>query len=104
MAFPLLLCESHVPTVESMLGPSHDHHFLGDGYPCVLRECLALLLLVRVDGKWKVGIDSLVESGDIVVEIRLADLGVCSADVGDKLKEGAMTICKYVGKVGDRIL
>ncbi len=30
-AFSLLPCKSHVPTVESMLGPGHDHHFLGDG-------------------------------------------------------------------------
>jgi hypothetical protein len=85
MTFPLSPCKSHVPTVESMLGPSLDHHFLGDGYACVLHKCLALLLLVRLDGKWKVGIDSQVEIGDFAVEIRLADLGVYSANVGDKL-------------------
>jgi hypothetical protein len=85
MAFLLSPCKSHVPTVESMLGPSRDHHFLGDGYACILREHLSLLLLARVDDKWKFGIDSLVEVGDIVVEIRLADLSVCSADVGDEL-------------------
>jgi hypothetical protein len=46
---------------------------------------LALLLLAHVDGEWKVGIDFLIEIGDVVVKIRLADLGICSVDVGDKL-------------------
>jgi hypothetical protein len=81
----LLPCKHHVSTVESMLGFGHHHHFLGDGHTCVLCKNLALLLLARLDGKWKVGIDSLVEIGDVVVKIRLADLCVRSADVGDKL-------------------
>jgi hypothetical protein len=70
-----------------MLGPGLSHHFFGDGHACILCERLALLLLVlaHVDGEWKVKMDSLVEIGDVVVEIRLADLGVCSADVSDKL-------------------
>ncbi len=85
MVFPLLPCELHVPTAESMLGSSRHHHFLGDGHACVLCKGLALLLLAREDGKWKVGINFLVEIGDVVVEIRLADLCICSADVGGKL-------------------
>ncbi len=48
-------------------------------------KSFALLLIAHVDSKWKVGIDSLVEISDVGVEIRLADLRVCSADVGDKL-------------------
>ncbi len=80
--FPLLPCKHHVPTVESMLGDGHHHHFLGDGHTCVLCKSLALLLLAHVNGKWKVRIDSLVEISDVVV---LADLHICSADVGDKL-------------------
>ncbi len=83
--FPLSPCECHVPKVESMLGSSCYHHFLGDGHTCVLCKSLALLLLACVDGKWKVGIDSLVEIGDVVVEIRKADLRGSSVDVGDKL-------------------
>ncbi len=71
-----------------MLGSGHHHHFLGDGHACVLCKSLALLLLARVDGKWKLKIDSLLEIGDVVVKIRLADLGVCSADVGDELPQG----------------
>ncbi len=59
MMFPLLPWEHHFPTVESMFGASHHHHFLGDGHTCVLCKKLALLLLVRVDGKWKVRIDFL---------------------------------------------
>ncbi len=81
-AFPLSPCKGHVPT-ESMLGPGCDHHFFEDGHICVLCKRLALLLLARVDGKWKVGINSLVEIGDVVAKIRLADLGMCSVDVGD---------------------
>ncbi len=83
--FPFLPCKRHVPTAESMLGSGCHHHFLGDGHTCVLCKSLALLLLAHVDGKWKVGINSLVEIGDVVVKIRLADLHVCSADVGDEL-------------------
>ena len=44
-----------------------------------------LLLLACVDGKWKVGINFLIEIGDVVFVIRLGDLRACSADVGDKL-------------------
>jgi hypothetical protein len=83
--FPSLPCDHHVPTVESMFGAGCHHHFLGDGHTCVQCKSLALLLLARVDGKWKVRIDSLVEIGDVIVKIRLADLRVCSANVGDKL-------------------
>ncbi len=83
--FPLLPCKRHVSTVESMLGAGRHHHFLGDGHTCVLCKSLSLLLLAHVYGKGEVRIDSLVEIGDVVVEIRLADLRVCSADVGDEL-------------------
>ncbi len=85
MVSPLLSCESHVPTVESMFGPGCGHHLLGDGYTSILSKHLALLLLVHVDGKGKVRIDSLVEIGDVVFKIRLADLGVSSTNVGDNL-------------------
>ncbi len=85
MAFPLLSCKHHVPTVKSMLGSGCYHHFLRNGYTCVLCKSVALLLLVRVEGKWKVGRNSLVEFGDVVLKIRLADLCVHSANVGDKL-------------------
>ncbi len=83
--FPLLPHERHVSTVNSMVGSGCHHHFLGDGHTCVLCKSLALLLLAGVDGEWKVGVDSLVEIEDVVVKIRLADLCVRSADVGDKL-------------------
>ncbi len=85
MASPLSPYKSHVPTVEHMFGPGRDHHFLRDGYASNLSKCLAFLLLACVVGKGKFGINSLVEIGGIVVEIRLADLGVCSMNVGDKL-------------------
>jgi hypothetical protein len=85
MAFPLLPCKHHVPTVESMLGSGHHHHFLRDGHTCILCDSLALLLLAHVDGKGKVGIDFLVEISDVAIKIRLADLCVHSVDVGDEL-------------------
>jgi hypothetical protein len=85
MTFPLSPYKHHVPTVESMLGLVCYHHFLGDGHTCILQERLELLLLACVDCKWEVGINSLVEIGDVVIEIRLADLGICSMDVGDEL-------------------
>jgi hypothetical protein len=84
-ASPLSPCKSHVPTVERIFGPGHGRHFLRDGYSSVMSKHLAFLLLACVDGKEKFGINSLVEIGGIVVEIRLADLGVCSINVGDKL-------------------
>jgi hypothetical protein len=68
-----------------MLGACCHHHFVGDGHTCILCKNLALLLLAHVDGECKVRINSLVEICDIVVEIRLADLRVCSADAGDEL-------------------
>ncbi len=68
-----------------MLGSGHHHHFLGDGHTCVLCKSLALLLFVHVDSEWKVGIASLVEIGDVVIKIRLADLCIRSVDVGDEL-------------------
>ncbi len=83
--FPLSPCKRHVSTVESMLGAGCHHHFLGDGHTWVLCKSLALLLLACVDGKWKVSINFLVEIGDVVIKIRLADLRVCGADVGDEL-------------------
>ncbi len=67
-----------------MLGAGRHHHFLRDGHTCILCKILALLL-AHVDGKWKVRINSLDKIGDVVVEIRLADLRVCSAEVGDEL-------------------
>jgi hypothetical protein len=70
MAFPISPCKHHVPTVECMLGSGRHHHFLEDGHACILCKSLALLLLAPVDGKWRVGINSLVEIGDVVVEIR----------------------------------
>ncbi len=54
------------------------------------------LLLAHVDGKQKVRIDSLVEIGDVVVEIRLADLRIYSADVGDELSWMWVTSCRKV--------
>ncbi len=83
--FPLSPCKWHVSTVESMIGSGHHNHFLGDGHTCVLCKRLTLLLLACVDGKWKVGINFLIEIGDVVFVIRLGDLRACSADVGDKL-------------------
>jgi hypothetical protein len=85
MVFPLLPCKSHVLTVESMLGSGCCHHFLGDGCACILCKGLELLLLARVDSKWKVRINSLVEISNLVIEIKLAELCVCNGDMGDKL-------------------
>ncbi len=50
-ASPLSPCGSHFPTVERMLGPGHDHHFLRDGYASILSKCLTFLLFACVDGK-----------------------------------------------------
>ncbi len=85
IAFPLLPCKHHLLTVESMLGSGCNHHFFRDEHVCILCKGLALLLLAHVDGEWNVGIDSLFEIGDVVIEIRLDDLCVCSANAGDKL-------------------
>ncbi len=84
MVFPLLPCESHVPTFESTFLPGCDH-LLGDGYGSVLCKRLTFLLLVRVDSKGKVWINSFVEIGAVVIKIRLADLGIRCMNVGDKL-------------------
>ncbi len=57
MTFPLSPCECHIPTVESMLGSSRHHHFLGDGHAYALCKSLALLNASVEEwiGGWNVG-------------------------------------------------
>ena len=48
---------------------------------------MALLLFTSVDGQWEAGVDSDVELGHVVVQIRLADLSVRGQDVLDQRLE-----------------
>ena len=48
---------------------------------------MALLLFSRVNGQWETGVDSNVELGHVVVQVRLADLGVRGQDVLDQRAE-----------------
>ncbi len=73
------------PQLRACLVPVITIISLGMGTPGSCAKSLALLLLVCVDGKRKVRINFLVEIGDVDVKIRLADLRVCSSDVGDEL-------------------
>ncbi len=70
-----------------MLGSGGDHELVGDWDSCVGGKDLALLLFARVDGQWEAGVDADVELGHVVLQVRLADLGIRGQDVLDQCAE-----------------
>jgi hypothetical protein len=69
-----------------MFGAYGDHSLIGDGYSGVGSKDLALLLFPCIEGKGEVQIDAGagMETGHVVIQIRLADLRVGGEDVHDK--------------------
>jgi hypothetical protein len=67
-----------------VLGACGDHGFAGDGNSGISCKDLAFLLLPSVDGKGEAQVDARIEVGHVVIQIRLADLGVGGEDVHDK--------------------
>jgi hypothetical protein len=86
-ALPFSPVECHVAAGERVLGSGGYHQFVGDRDSRVGGEDLALLLFARVNGQWEAGVDADVELGHVVVQVGLADLGVCGQDVLDQRAE-----------------
>ncbi len=86
-AFPLTPREFHAAAVEGSLCAGCHHCGFGDGHPGVQRECLALLLFARVDGKRKRRVDSGVEFSHVVIDFGLADCCIGGANMRNELVE-----------------
>ncbi len=86
-AFPLAPRELHAAAVEGSLGSGCHHSCFRDGHPSVQRECLALLLFARVDGKRKRRVDGGVEFSHVVVDFGLADRRIGGANMRNELAE-----------------
>ncbi len=82
-SFPLTPGQRHVAARQGMLGTCGDHGFVGDGDTGIGGKDLTFLLLPRVDGKGEAGVDARMEVGHVIIQIRLADLGVGVEDVHD---------------------
>jgi hypothetical protein len=86
--FPLVPCKFHAAAVEGGFCAGSYHHGFGNGNTSVLGERLAFLLFAHVNGKWEGRLDAGVELGHVVVDIRLGDQRVGSANVVDDVSEG----------------
>ncbi len=60
-----------------------DHGFVGDGDSGIGGEDLTFLLLPCVDSKGEAGVNARMEVSHVVIQIRLADMGVGIEDVHD---------------------
>ena len=87
VVLPLSPVERHVATGDRVLGSGGDHELVGDRDSCIGGEDLALLLFAHVDGPRETRVDADVELGHVVVQVRLADLGVYGQDVLDQRAE-----------------
>jgi hypothetical protein len=67
-----------------MLGTCGDHGFVGDGDSGIGGKDLTFLLFPCINGKDEAQVDAGMEVGHVVVQIRLADLGVGVEDVHDE--------------------
>ncbi len=67
-----------------MLGTCGDHGFFGDGNSGIGCKDLTFLLFSCVDSKGEAPVNARMEVGHVVIQIRLADLGVGVEDVHDK--------------------
>jgi hypothetical protein len=81
--FPLTPSQPHNATHQGVLGTCDDHGFVIDGDSGIGSKDLMFLLLPCVDGKGEVGVDARMEVVCVIIQIRLADLGVGVEDVHD---------------------
>ena len=82
-ALPFSPAKRHVAGGKRVLGAGGDHQFVGDWDACVGSKELTFLLFVSVDGQGEARVDASVEVGYVVIQVGLADLGVCSENVLD---------------------
>ncbi len=81
--FPFTPGQCHVSASQGMLGTCGDNGFVRDGDTGIGGEGLTFLLLPCVDGKGEAGVNAGMEFGHVVIQIRLADLGIGVEDVHD---------------------
>ncbi len=67
-----------------MFGTGGDHGFDGDGDSSSGGEDLTFFLFPCVDGKGEAQVDAGMEVGHVVIQIRLADLGIGVEDVHEE--------------------
>ncbi len=82
-AFPLTPGQHHVAARQDVLGTCGDHGFVGDGDTGIGGKDLTFLLLPCVDSKGGASVDAGIEVSHVVIQIRLADLGIGVEDVHD---------------------
>jgi hypothetical protein len=78
----------HAAAVEGGFRAGSYHCGFGNENASILGKRLAFLLFACVNGKWGGRLDASVELSHVVVNIRLGDQCVGSANVGDKVLEG----------------
>ncbi len=83
-----------------MFGPGSDHPFVGYWEDSSAGgKDLAFFLFACVDGQGEAGVDACVEVGHVVIQVRLADLGVCGENMLDKRAEvDTVEAFHWVGK------
>ncbi len=81
--FPLAPDQRYVAACQGVLGTCGDHGFVRDGDTSIGSKDLTFLLFPCVDGKGEAGVDAGMEFGHVVIQIRLADLGVSGENVHD---------------------
>ena len=70
-----------------MFGASGDHHFIEDQDSGIVGEDLTLLLFAHIHDHGEAGVNASVEFGHVVVQVRLADLGLRGKDMLDECGE-----------------
>ncbi len=81
--FPLVPGQCHVAARQGVLGTCGDPGFVRDGDSGIGGKELTFLLLPCVDGKGEAGVNAGMEVSYVVIQIRLADLGIGVEDVHD---------------------
>ncbi len=75
--------QRYVAARQGMLGSCGGHSFVGDGDTSIGGKDLTFLLLPCVDGEGESRVDAGMEVSYVVIQIRLANLGVGVEDVHD---------------------
>jgi hypothetical protein len=81
---PLAPGQHHVAARLGVLGTGGDHGFVGDGDSGIGGEDLTFFLFPCVDSKGEAQVDAGMEVGHVIIQIRLADLGIGVEDVHDR--------------------
>jgi hypothetical protein len=84
MTLPFAPHQGHVPGGEGVFVPGGDHGGVGDGDASMVCQYLAFFLLPGVRCQWQDWVDAGVELHEVILQVRLADLGICHQDVHDK--------------------